>query len=134
MVQNTFTEEVKNTKNDEKEASVNDVNLDSLWFIHGKAYDLQSFLKSHPGKDVALRHDSRSSAYTASLKSEGPSSDLSFFFLANKHHVGGAEVLLSSQGRDITSLFESYHPFSNLPRKLLASFKEVCYHPLLSVV
>ena len=31
-----------------------DIDLDSLWFIHGKAFDLRAFAKTHPGGSLAL--------------------------------------------------------------------------------
>jgi cytochrome b involved in lipid metabolism len=31
-------------------AAMTTVDLKELWFIHGRAYDLTSFLKAHPGK------------------------------------------------------------------------------------
>jgi hypothetical protein len=40
--------------------------------------------------------------------------------------TGGAEALATCQGRDITSLFESYHAFNmSKPRQVLAKMKEV---------
>lgn len=35
------------------EAAVPTVDLDTLWYIHGRAYDLTQFLKRHPGESVA---------------------------------------------------------------------------------
>jgi cytochrome b involved in lipid metabolism len=32
-------------------------------------------------------------------------------------HPGGRHILLLSAGRDVTDLFESYHPFTQLPHK-----------------
>lgn len=34
------------------EAAVPTVDLDALWYIHGRAYDLTQFLKRHPGESV----------------------------------------------------------------------------------
>jgi hypothetical protein len=40
--------------------------------------------------------------------------------------AGGAEALATCSGRDITSLFESYHAFNmSKPRQVLAKMKEV---------
>ena len=49
------------------------------WFIHGKPYDLSSFIHLHPG---------------------------------------GEHAILLARGRDGTSLFESYHPFSDKPHQV----------------
>ncbi|OQV18148.1 Delta(5) fatty acid desaturase A [Hypsibius exemplaris] len=37
-------------------------------------------------------------------------------------HPGGRQVLLLAAGRDCTDLFTSYHPFTELPGKMLAKF------------
>jgi fatty acid desaturase/predicted heme/steroid binding protein len=37
-------------------------------------------------------------------------------------HPGGKDMLLFSAGRDITNLFESYHPFTNKPAQVLAKY------------
>lgn len=55
----------------------------SLWYIHGRAYDLTTFMDRHPG---------------------------------------GADALKLARGRDCTALFESYHPFTDKPRRLLPKF------------
>jgi cytochrome b involved in lipid metabolism len=31
-----------------------EVDPDRLWFIHGRAYDLNPFVSRHPGEDAAL--------------------------------------------------------------------------------
>lgn len=38
-------------------------------------------------------------------------------------HPGGREMLLLAVGRDATNLFNSYHPFTNAPRALLARMR-----------
>lgn len=38
-------------------------------------------------------------------------------------HPGGREILLLALGRDATDLFVSYHPFTELPRKILAKYR-----------
>lgn len=40
-------------------------------------------------------------------------------------HPGGPTVLLNTQGRDMTALFEAFHPFTDRPHNLLAKMKEV---------
>jgi hypothetical protein len=40
-------------------------------------------------------------------------------------HPGGPTVLLNTQGRDCTALFEAFHPFTDRPAKLLGKMKEV---------
>lgn len=52
-------------------------------------------------------------------------------------HPGGKEILLLATGRDATDLFVSYHPFTDLPRKVLdkycigtlATFEHPVYKP-----
>jgi hypothetical protein len=39
------------------------------------------------------------------------------------HHPGGAEALRLGQGRDCTALFESYHPFSTRPWRILEKYR-----------
>ena len=39
--------------------------------------------------------------------------------------TGGPTVLLNTQGRDLTALFEAFHPFTDRPLNLLAKMKEV---------
>eukprot|EP00611_Tribonema_gayanum_P013836 TRINITY_DN25059_c0_g1_i1.p1 TRINITY_DN25059_c0_g1~~TRINITY_DN25059_c0_g1_i1.p1 ORF type:complete len:507 (-),score=108.53 TRINITY_DN25059_c0_g1_i1:413-1861(-) len=39
------------------------------------------------------------------------------------NHPGGREVLLLMAGRDATAAFESYHPFTDKPRKILGKFE-----------
>lgn len=34
-------------------------------------------------------------------------------------------MLLNTQGRDMTALFEAFHPFTDRPHNLLAKMKEV---------
>jgi cytochrome b involved in lipid metabolism len=38
-------------------------------------------------------------------------------------HPGGKEVLLLMGGRDATAAFESYHPFTDKPKKLIGKFE-----------
>ncbi len=38
-------------------------------------------------------------------------------------HPGGKEMLLLHAGRDITDTLQSYHPFSDLPIKILAKYE-----------
>lgn len=38
-------------------------------------------------------------------------------------HPGGKEILLLCTGRDATDLFNSYHPFTKLPRQVLAKYR-----------
>lgn len=38
-------------------------------------------------------------------------------------HPGGKEMILLSVGREATDLFNSYHPFTDRPRKVLAKYK-----------
>jgi fatty acid desaturase len=38
-------------------------------------------------------------------------------------HPGGREVLLLMAGRDATAAFESYHPFSDKPRRMIGKFE-----------
>jgi hypothetical protein len=39
--------------------------------------------------------------------------------------AGGAHCLLNSRGYDCTALFESYHPFTDKPRKILEGMTPV---------
>ena len=39
--------------------------------------------------------------------------------------TGGRDALESTQGRDCTALFESYHAFVDRPHAMLAALKEV---------
>lgn len=39
--------------------------------------------------------------------------------------VGGPTVLLNTQGRDCTALFEAFHPFTDRPATILSKMKEV---------
>jgi len=41
------------------------------------------------------------------------------------NHPGGSHAILLGQGRDCTQLFDSYHPFTDVPRKVLARYKYV---------
>lgn len=49
-------------------------------------------------------------------------------------HPGGREIILLAVGRDATDLFNSYHPFTSVPRKLLAKYRieslETFEHPV----
>lgn len=38
-------------------------------------------------------------------------------------HPGGREVLLLMAGRDATAAFESYHPFTDKPRKIIGKYE-----------
>jgi hypothetical protein len=38
---------------------------------------------------------------------------------------GGPTVLLNTQGRDCTALFEAFHPFTDRPSIILSKMKEV---------
>lgn len=38
---------------------------------------------------------------------------------------GGPTVLLNTQGRDCTALFEAFHPFTDRPATILSKMKEV---------
>ncbi|KAM9941304.1 hypothetical protein ACTFIT_007840 [Dictyostelium discoideum] len=40
-----------------------------------------------------------------------------------KHHPGGEQVLILAAGRDVTNLFESYHPMTDLPSKMLKQYE-----------
>ncbi|CAM9114501.1 unnamed protein product [Discosporangium mesarthrocarpum] len=40
-----------------------------------------------------------------------------------KKHPGGSEVILLMAGRDATAAFQSYHPFTDKPRKILPKFE-----------
>mmetsp|Transcript_4341 Transcript_4341/g.13267 ORF Transcript_4341/g.13267 Transcript_4341/m.13267 type:complete len:533 (-) Transcript_4341:105-1703(-) len=57
---------------------------DDVWIVHGKAYDLRSFVD---------------------------------------HHPGGAHAISLGRGIDCTELFESYHPFTDVPRKALKLYE-----------
>jgi len=39
--------------------------------------------------------------------------------------TGGPTVLLNTQGRDCTALFEAFHPFTDRPATILSKMKEV---------
>lgn len=38
-------------------------------------------------------------------------------------HPGGREIILLAVGRDATDLFNSYHPFTSVPRKILTKYR-----------
>lgn len=51
----------------------------------------------------------------------GQQYDLSDFV---DHHPGGKESILLGRGRDCTSMFESYHPFTNAHRAVLKKYQK----------
>lgn len=63
------------------------------------------------------QHASEESAWIAV---DGSVYDLTEFV---DRHPGGREILLLALGRDATNLFNSYHPFTALPRKVLAKYR-----------
>lgn len=56
----------------------------------------------------------------------GEKYDLSSFV---DRHPGGRMAILSARGRDCTALFESYHPWNDRHRKVLAAYGRAPPHP-----
>jgi hypothetical protein len=98
------------------------VDPSKLWFIHGKAYDLTSFLDRHPGKleesRAAITHfETLRPVYPRCLRRRGW---VLWLF------PGGSEVLKACQGTDCSELFETMHdaPMKK-PRAILAKLSPV---------
>lgn len=62
-------------------------------------------------------HNSEESAWIAI---EGLVYDITEFV---DRHPGGKEILLTAVGREATDLFNSYHPFTDIPRKVLKKYR-----------
>lgn len=108
-----------------------------LWFIHGEAYDLSTFIHSHPGgylirrgggypdeeRHVLLMEHIR---LFIDLSGKEPAHRRSLDLppiLVVLPVVGGYDAIMLGRGRDCTSLFESYHPFTDRPAAILPKFK-----------
>jgi hypothetical protein len=94
-----------------------------LWYIHGRAYDLSGFMDQHPGtvdEEAGISHhthtpNDRSTHSCIPTHTTHPPSP-------PPTHTGGSDALALARGRDCTALFESYHPFTDKPRRMLAKF------------
>lgn len=83
------------------------IDPDLLWYIHGKAYDLSKFMYTHPGQ--CLQQQIRSLVHMRrNCRVVSPDVSCRLF----PSFSGGSEALATCRGRDITSLFESYHAFN----------------------
>lgn len=98
------------------------VDPSSLWYLHGRAYDLSDFINKHPGAGPGPAPKPRHM-----LRKPRGCVDASVMagLLVASAGAGGRHALLWTQGRDCTAMFESYHAFTDRPAQLLATLKEV---------
>jgi hypothetical protein len=160
---------------------VRSLDPDHLWFVHGKAYDLNAFVARHPGKPLLLCVASvpitvqlsigacacwvwtvkAGSAHTRVRLGDTTSRRqllllslmirpsfkrwclraprrlnqscsvshrlrgliTSGLIVVWSSPAGGADAILTGIGRDCTALFESYHPFTDKPKHVLAKYQ-----------
>lgn len=93
-------------------------------------YGILGKVKKNPSPDSAFEDPSsvftwkqlaqHSSEESAWISVDGCVYDITNFV---DKHPGGREILLLALGRDATDLFNSYHPFTKIPRKILAKYR-----------
>ena len=88
--------------------------VEALWFLEGKAYDLSKFTKMHPGKEADKTSDTRPSSlfyptHPPTSQADKTNTNPPTHPTHPPSYTGGAEVLLELQGKDGTAALHEAH-------------------------